>query len=364
MKNQRHSPITIPLKIERWVGMALEKGWIEGDESGKEMLLRVLSEWPPFLLLPPFHRLPLRVGNVVELVGPSLSAKTHILIQVAISCILPKEWNGVHYGGLGRLVMFLDLDCRFDVSCLAQLLKHRIIQANGSSSKVHSEQNDGGLWTCHAKKKSSIAYDEELFALCLRRFLYVRCYDSFEFLATLKTLHFRLQKEREACGISVHFLMIDSIGAFHWVDRACRPLPHEGNNRKSLSLQSVSETVVQEIRKLLLVHPMVVIATKAIIIGDKNSAKEVKWKLRKLSTPDITHVDNIKSNTQHVPYYEYMPSVWQSFVTHRIAIRPTGEHCAMGENKELSVYLSEWLLPPLKFSDKFAVLGDGTVILL
>ncbi|KAK1552161.1 hypothetical protein Q3G72_011512 [Acer saccharum] len=106
--------------------------------------------------------------------------------QVAISCILPKEWNGVHYGGLGRLVMFLDLDCRFDVSCLAQLLKHRIIQANGSSSKVHSEQNDGGSWTCHAKKNSSIAYDEELFALCLRRFLYVRCYDSFEFLATLK----------------------------------------------------------------------------------------------------------------------------------------------------------------------------------
>ncbi|KAK4852163.1 hypothetical protein QYF36_021594 [Acer negundo] len=62
-----------------------------------------------------------------------------------------------------------------------------------------------------------------------------------------------------------------------------------------------------------------------------------------------------------------------SFVTHRIAIRPTGsefslcwkcEHCAMGENKELSVYLSEWLLPPLKFSDKFAVLGDGTIVLL
>ncbi|TXG46566.1 hypothetical protein EZV62_027935 [Acer yangbiense] len=312
--------------------MALEKGWIEGDESGKEMLLRVLSEWPPFLLLPPFHRLPLRVGIVVELVGPSLSAKTHILIQVFFFFFFFffffLRWNGVHYGGLGRLVMFLDLDCRFDVSCLAQLLKHRIIQANGisllslrSSSKVHSEQNDGGLWTCHAKKKSSIAYDEELFALCLRRFLYVRCYDSYEFLATLKTLRFRLQKEREACGISVHFLMIDSIGAFHWVDRACRPLPHEGNNRKSLSLQSVSETVVQEMRKLLLVHPMVVIATKAIIIGDKNSAKEVKCfkletvppdrKLRKLSTPDTSYADNVKSNTQHIPYYEYMPSVWQ-----------------------------------------------------
>lgn len=36
------------------------------------------------------------------------------------------------------------------------------------------------------RRKSHVAYDNELFALCMRRFLYVRCYDSFEFLATLK----------------------------------------------------------------------------------------------------------------------------------------------------------------------------------
>lgn len=57
------------------------KGWINVDESGKEMLSRVLMERPCFLL-PPLHRLPLRVGNVVELVGPSPSAKTHILMEV------------------------------------------------------------------------------------------------------------------------------------------------------------------------------------------------------------------------------------------------------------------------------------------
>ncbi|KAK3222468.1 hypothetical protein Dsin_009493 [Dipteronia sinensis] len=34
-------------------------------------------------------------------------------------------------------------------------------------------------------------------------------------------------------------------------------------------------------------------------------------KLRKLSTPDTSYADNVKSNTQHVPYSEYMPSVWQ-----------------------------------------------------
>ena len=57
------------------------EGWIGGDESAKDMLARVAMA-RPFLLLPPLHRVPLRVGNVLELVGPSSSAKTHILIQV------------------------------------------------------------------------------------------------------------------------------------------------------------------------------------------------------------------------------------------------------------------------------------------
>lgn len=63
------------------VGEMEVRRWIEGDESAAEMLARVSTE-RPFLLLPPLHRLPLRVGNVVELVGPSPSAKTLILTQV------------------------------------------------------------------------------------------------------------------------------------------------------------------------------------------------------------------------------------------------------------------------------------------
>ena len=46
--------------------------------------------------------------------------------------------------------------------------------------------------------------------------------------------------------------------------------------RKSLSLQSVSEAVVQEIRKLLIVHPMLVLASKTAHLADKNSTNEVK----------------------------------------------------------------------------------------
>ncbi|RRT41482.1 hypothetical protein B296_00052266, partial [Ensete ventricosum] len=45
------------------------RAWIHGDESAKTMLASVLTD-RSFLLLPPLHRLPLRVGNVVEIAGP------------------------------------------------------------------------------------------------------------------------------------------------------------------------------------------------------------------------------------------------------------------------------------------------------
>ncbi|KAK9276657.1 hypothetical protein L1049_006193 [Liquidambar formosana] len=333
--------------------MAL-KAWINGDESAKEMLGRVLTE-RPFLLLPPFHRVPLRVGNVVEVVGPSHSAKTEILMQAAVSCILPKEWNGVHYGGLEHLVMFLDLDCRFDILRLAQLLKHRIVEANGSNSNVNWDENDVGVWE-DIKKEPKIAYDEDLFSTSMRRFLYVRCYNSLEFLATLKTLCHRLQKEREAHGVSVHILMIDSIGAFYWVDRASTSLSLGGTNRKSLSLQSVSEIVVMEIQKLLLVHPMLVLATKPTILGDNYSTSGSK---RKWSSQDSSDLRTVTSGSQKLSYREYMPPVWQSFVTHRILVRASDDDLANRRHQNYSIYLSEWSFPSLNFLDKLIVRDAG-----
>lgn len=45
-------------------------------------------------------------------------------------------------------------------------------------------------------------------------------------------------------------------------------------SRKSLSLQSEFETVVQEMRKLLQVHPMLIIATKVTSFGDRTFAND------------------------------------------------------------------------------------------
>ncbi|KAI3737372.1 hypothetical protein L2E82_27371 [Cichorium intybus] len=66
------------------------------------------------------HRVPLGINNVVEIIGPSPSAKTEILLRVAVTSILPKNWNGIQYGGLEHSVLFLDLDRRLDIFRLPQ----------------------------------------------------------------------------------------------------------------------------------------------------------------------------------------------------------------------------------------------------
>lgn len=62
--------------------MSQTREWIETDETAMEMLTRVFAERPFLPLPPPLHKLPLRPGNVVEIVGPPSSAKTHVLMQV------------------------------------------------------------------------------------------------------------------------------------------------------------------------------------------------------------------------------------------------------------------------------------------
>ncbi|XP_057250286.1 DNA repair protein XRCC2 homolog [Beta vulgaris subsp. vulgaris] len=329
--------------------------WLSTDETAETFISRVSTSRPP-LLLPPLHRFPLHSGNVVEIVGPSSSAKTHILLQVAVHCILPKEWNGVSYGGLEKSVMFVDLDCRFDVLRLRHLLQLRIFSVHQLSRGVKNELHDARDWTC----------DQELINKCLERFLYVRCYDSLEFLAMLKTLSYQLQTKRQELASKVYFMMIDSIGAYYWVDRASTSVPLGSNNRKIFSLQSVIEAVVREIQNFLQVQPMLVLATKATIFGDKSATNDIKRTFRKWSSEDASGHHTTESSPEKV-HREYMPSAWQqSFVTHRISVRPSSpESCAtncLNNTTDEQVYLAQWLLPSLGFKDKFVINDAGISI--
>ncbi|KAL6492813.1 hypothetical protein OROGR_032572 [Orobanche gracilis] len=318
--------------------------WIKPDETAKEALVRILTERPSVVLPPPLHRMPLRIGNVVEIAGPSPSAKTLILIQAAINCILPKEWKGVRYGGLERTVFFIDLDCRFDVFSISRALEQRIIRANGLLRGT--------------MKWNANEYDTELFVACMRRFMYTRCYNSFEFLATLKTLHCQLQKEKEKHGSAAYMLIIDSFSLepfTGWIV-LCHLHQRRATTGKILSLQTMTESIVQEIQRLLLLHPMLILAAKSATFGDKQSAAGVNRNSGKWTNERFLD----SGGSQGLSHRDYMPSAWQSFVSHRVLLRPSD-----GENKHNhSTFFTEWLLPRLRFSDRFMINDDGFLVIL
>ncbi|XP_066166276.1 DNA repair protein XRCC2 homolog isoform X2 [Oryza sativa Japonica Group] len=122
------------------------RAWLAVDETAAAFLSRSLSARPPILLPPPLHRAPLRPGNVVEIAGPSNSGKSQLLLTAAVQCILPKEWKGTYFGGLGKVVMYLDLDCRFDVLRLAQILRNRIGECCEYTFPITSKERSSWCW--------------------------------------------------------------------------------------------------------------------------------------------------------------------------------------------------------------------------
>ncbi|XP_072989706.1 DNA repair protein XRCC2 homolog isoform X2 [Typha latifolia] len=340
------------------------RAWIQGDESAKEMLSRVLSE-RPFVLLPPLHRVPLRVGNVVEISGPSNSAKTQVLLQAVVHCILPKEWKGIHFGGLEKMVMYFDLDCRFDVLRLSQILRHRITETCGSVHDTYWGTNEGP-----GRKDIKVArdhpFDDELLLACMRRFLYNRCYSSSEFLAALKKMRCLSQRESAALGVGIHFLMIDSIGALYWMDRLRQSMSVSENTRssyrKNISLQSLAEIMVEEIRKLLQLQPVLVLATKPPVFGAGPSTNDLCRTAGKWVDETDFRTPNREAEKK-ISFREYMPSVWQSFVTHRVYLQASEGHTSNREKEPYSIYTSAWMQPPLSLKDKFSVRDDGIFLI-
>lgn len=323
--------------------------WIASDENAKTMLARVVVNQQSCLAftrqLPPFHRVPLRAGNVVEIVGPSASAKSELLIQAAVNCILPKEWKGVRYGGSEGVVMLFDLDCRFDIPRLAHCLRCRIHGAcehHGPQYSGYSKTNNRSNEKLGSQSTSlSVTHlEDEMFRTCMERFLYIRCYSSFEFLAALKTIRPQFQKAIEKHSNGVHLLMID---------------------RRPLSLQVIWEVVVQELRHLLQINTMLVLATKPTIYSMPSSEYLANRDGRKWSSKSCEASKYGNQSLQRTVNREYMPAVWQAFVTHRLLLGKSEEIMDFG-SKKVPVYTSEWETPSLRYLDRFIV-EDGVISL-
>ncbi|XP_006646514.1 DNA repair protein XRCC2 homolog [Oryza brachyantha] len=343
--------------------MAAEAGgdpraWLAADETAAAFLSRSLSARPPILLPPPLHRAPLRPGNVVEIAGPSNSGKSQLLLTAAIQCILPKEWKGTYFGGLGKAVIYLDLDCRFDVLRLAQVLRNRIAECCGSTNPRNEEFAED------AAVDSS--FENTLFSDCMKRFLYARCYNSSDFIAALQNMHSQSQAKSEVLGVGIYFLMIDSIGSFYWMDRDSQPITE--SKGRTLSRQSMTEMVVQKLRRFFQLQPVLLMVTKAPIYGEGfTTGNDFQRGTSKQTSEDSTIRCTGPEEEKNISCREFMPSVWQSFVTHRIKLQDLGQEAELFSgpgNKELPLHTSEWVQPSLNTKDRFSITDDGVILIL
>lgn len=135
-----------------------------------------------------------------------------MLYHLTARCILPKS-----EGGLEGEVVFIDTDYHFDMLRLVTILEHRLSQSS-----------------------------EEGVEHCLGRLFLARCRSSTQVLLTLYSL------ETVFCSHpSLRVLVVDSLSAFYWVDRA--------NGGESLSAQEATlkkcsqflEKAVREYRLVL-----------------------------------------------------------------------------------------------------------------
>jgi energy-coupling factor transporter ATP-binding protein EcfA2 len=68
----------------------------------------------------------LRAGEVLEVCGESGSGKTEVVMMAAVVAVLPRQYDGVSYGGNEGGVVVMDLDGKFNMHRFMQLLHARL----------------------------------------------------------------------------------------------------------------------------------------------------------------------------------------------------------------------------------------------
>eukprot|EP00887_Chlorella_sp_A99_P000609 scaffold5.g609.t1 len=215
--------------------------FLRPDETAAELLARTYVE--PLLTGVPLvdRHAPLRAGHVLEVAGGAGSGKTDVLVQAAATCILPAHWEGVVCGGRAGHVLLFDLDGKFDIMRLHQVLEGRL-QAAVAAARRHSNgaQRDRFLDAtisdsvarlfvasrAHERRASpasalACAPPQSLLLVLLLAPGCVRCHSSFEYLAALRAAA-PLLRGIQGRGGRLSALMIDNVAAHYSVDKAAR----------------------------------------------------------------------------------------------------------------------------------------------
>ena len=263
---------------------------------------------------PPVCRiLPQRRAPVVEVTSPgSGDGKTSLLYYVTAIGVLPSSLEGVHLGGKGGAVVFLDTDFRFDASRLRDVL------VGIATEKLRARQVEHGTTQDERKTALELTINE-----CLRHVHVFRPQSSLSLLATLRSLESYLlhSTQHSSHHRRLHAIVLDSASAFYWQDRRENELlnipgvleeramqqqsssntPSELNN---LSIPQIAQETVSALRHLQCIFSCAIVYTT--------------WGLHRDSTQRHAHDAYLYSST--LSFRPHLPRPWPTFPTLRLVV--------------------------------------------
>ena len=277
----------------------------------------------------------MRAGQLVEVCGVGGSGKTEILMQAAVNCALPREREGVRFGGCESSVLLLDLDGKFDTLRLLKILTARV-EAALARETARREASD--RQTSALARLSDAVYRESV-----GRFQMVRCHNSLDFLKALAVVD-KIFERREALAATRaaapenarvprdaefesmkstaapprRLLLVDNVAAFYWLDRASRR-----DHDAPLSLHNVHHVSARALMEISRRCRAPVVATKAVAATKATSASD-----RFAEKPEPSDASTARETTAHK---DFLPPKWTSAVTQRLVLEPepnvlSGEH--------------------------------------
>ncbi|KAE9410976.1 hypothetical protein BT96DRAFT_912358 [Gymnopus androsaceus JB14] len=159
----------------------------------------------------------LRLGDVLEIQGPSASGKSHFLYLLVISCILPNTYCSISLGGWDKVAVLFDTDASFSLPRFKQLL------------------------ISHLETALKPTIDSDAIELLVKRSLQNLhiCYPNSSAQVAATLLHLPSYHHTKLPNSEIGVLAVDSISAFYWSDRFAaeqlQPTAHPHRANKSFN---------------------------------------------------------------------------------------------------------------------------------
>eukprot|EP01134_Creolimax_fragrantissima_P000860 CFRG0860T1 len=194
----------------------------------------------------------LGAGDVVEVFGPPTSGKSQLIMETICQFIMPKAYKGIDIHGKQEGVLLFDVDGRFSVVRLVQILEQKIARSLG-------------------EEMTSLDLDtsEIVIRSCLDRLFIVRCMDSISMLTSVKhARHSIISMETP-----VRLVAVDGLSHLRWHDRL-----HTQRSKKSTSSRPKGiPQICSALLSLVEEHRLLLFVTTNCLNGQAEQAKTVPY---------------------------------------------------------------------------------------